>query len=122
MRNDYHEQSSPESVKIKIKIKQTNKPAIICFDAMFTVQRCGLKLKADPDPWAWRVICPASAELRMTSSCKSTCYRHPLEENTGIGYDRGHHCQPCLSVPTRVVPEVAPNPQAARMNDQDRET
>ena len=77
---------------IRVNRKITNKPAIIiCFDAMYTVKRCGLKLKADPDPWAWRLICPASAELRINSSRKSTCYGHPFEGNAGIEYDRGHH-------------------------------
>lgn len=80
----------------------------------------GLKLNADP--CAWRVNCPASAEVRMASSRNSPCYGHSSEGDKGIGYDRGHHCEQCLSESTMAVLEVVPSPQAARMNDRDRET
>ncbi len=75
-------------------------------------------LKLNP----WRVNCPASAELRMASSRKRLRNGYSSEGLRSIGYETAPLCEQCLSESTMAVLEVVPNPQAARMNDRDRET
>ena len=58
----------------------------------------------------------------MASTHKKRRNGHHTEGGRGIEYDTARFYEPCLSESITAVPEVVPSPQAARMNDRDRET
>ena len=58
----------------------------------------------------------------MASSRKKPRDTHSSQEQGGIEFDFVRLCEQCLSESKMADLEVVPNPQAARMNDRDRET
>lgn len=58
----------------------------------------------------------------MASSRKKRRNDFTSERDKDTRYDTILLYEQCLSESTMAVPEVVPSPQAARMNDRDRET
>ena len=57
----------------------------------------------------------------MDSSRKKPRNDYSSGGDKDTDYDTILLCKQCLSESTTAIPEVVPNPQAARMNDRDRE-